>query len=70
MSWPTIDSMFAFSLLYCRSVRSFLLDSLNLMHAITLFDGARYDYGYVKDSVQGKQMLCHCKEANCRGRMY
>lgn len=30
----------------------------------------RYDYGYVKDSVQGKQMLCHCKEPNCRGRMY
>lgn len=29
-----------------------------------------YDYGYLPDSVEGKQMACRCGSSNCRGRMY
>jgi len=29
-----------------------------------------YDYGYMADSVEGKQMICRCGAQNCRGRMY
>lgn len=29
-----------------------------------------YIYGYVKGSVEGKEMICRCGEPDCVGRMY
>ena len=29
-----------------------------------------YDYGYVKGSVEGKSMKCHCGEPTCRNNLY
>ena len=37
---------------------------------VTAGEELTYNYGYIKDSVEGKQMICYCGEEGCVGRMY